>query len=222
MNALQRDLKKLVPLVESLGKETVAADPHRQRFHLQPPVGWLNDPNGLCVYGGQYHAFFQYGPFDVNGGVKHWGHAVSTDLLHWEQLPVMLYPDEPFDCHGAYSGSALVEDGTMYLYYTGNVKHPGNFDYIKEGRGHNVCLAVSRDGAEQAVDVCFDLTCRPGGRLLAGLRWRTDAGLCRCGPHLLPDLYRRRYVRGPHQPVRQAGCALPPPARGGRRAYMGL
>ena len=146
MNALQRDLKKLVPLVESLGKETVAADPHRQRFHLQPPVGWLNDPNGLCVYGGQYHAFFQYGPFDVNGGVKHWGHAVSTDLLHWEQLPVMLYPDEPFDCHGAYSGSALVEDGTMYLYYTGNVKHPGNFDYIKEGRGHNVCLAVSKDG----------------------------------------------------------------------------
>ena len=75
----------------------------------------------------------------------------------------MLYPDEPFDCHGAYSGSALVEDGTMYLYYTGNVKHPGNFDYIKEGRGHNVCLAVSRDGAEQAVDVCFDLTAAPAG-----------------------------------------------------------
>lgn len=163
MNALQRDLKKLVPLVESLGAEKAAADPHRQRFHLQPPVGWLNDPNGLCVYGGQYHAFFQYGPFDVNGGVKHWGHAVSTDLLHWEQLPVMLYPDEPFDCHGAYSGSALVEDGTMYLYYTGNVKHPGNFDYIKEGRGHNVCLAVSCDGAEQAVDVCFDLTAAPAG-----------------------------------------------------------
>lgn len=68
MNALQRDLKKLVPLVESLGKETVAADPHRQRFHLQPPVGWLNDPNGLCVYSGQYHAFFQYGPFNVKAG----------------------------------------------------------------------------------------------------------------------------------------------------------
>ena len=48
-------------------------------------------------------------------------------------------------------------------------KISGNFDYIKEGRGHNVCLAVSRDGAEQAVDVCFDLDCRPGGRLLAGL-----------------------------------------------------
>ena len=46
---------------------------------------------------------------------------------------------------------------------------PGDYDYIRQGRGHNVCLTVSRDGAEQAVDVCFDLTCRPGGRLLTGL-----------------------------------------------------
>lgn len=155
MNALQRDLKKLVPLVESLGKANVEADPHRQQFHLQPPVGWLNDPNGLCVYGGQYHAFFQYGPFDVTGGVKHWGHAVSKDLLHWEPLPVMLYPDEPFDCHGVYSGSALIEGTEMYLYYTGNVKHPGDFDYIKQGRGHNVCLAVSHDGKTVASKQCL-------------------------------------------------------------------
>ena len=155
MNALQRDLKKLVPLVESLGKENAAADPHRQQFHLQPPVGWLNDPNGLCVYGGQYHAFYQYGPFDVTGGVKHWGHAVSRDLLSWEQLPVMLYPDEPFDCHGAYSGSALIEGSEMYLYYTGNVKHPGDYDYIKQGRGHNVCLAISHDGRTLASKQCL-------------------------------------------------------------------
>ena len=155
MNALQRDLKKLVPLVESLGKADVEADPHRQQFHLQPPVGWLNDPNGLCVYGGQYHAFFQYGPFDVTGGVKHWGHAVSTDLMHWEPLPVMLYPDEPFDCHGVYSGSALIEGTEMYLYYTGNVKHPGDYDYIKQGRGHNVCLAVSHDGKTVTSKQCL-------------------------------------------------------------------
>ena len=155
MNALQRDLKKLVPLVESLGKADVEADPYRQQFHLQPPVGWLNDPNGLCVYGGQYHAFFQYGPFDVTGGVKHWGHAVSTDLMHWEPLPVMLYPDEPFDCHGVYSGSALIEGTEMYLYYTGNVKHPGDYDYIKQGRGHNVCLAVSHDGKTVTSKQCL-------------------------------------------------------------------
>ena len=159
MNALQRDLKKLVPLVESLGKANVESDPHRQQFHLQPPVGWLNDPNGLCVYGGQYHAFFQYSPFDVNGGVKHWGHAVSTDLLHWQPLPVMLCPDEPFDCHGVYSGSALVEGTEMYLYYTGNVKHPGNFDYIREGRSHNVCLGISRDGRTLADKQCLLHNC---------------------------------------------------------------
>ena len=159
MNALQRDLKKLVPLVESLGKANVESDPHRQQFHLQPPVGWLNDPNGLCVYGGQYHAFFQYSPFDVNGGVKHWGHAVSTDLLHWQPLPVMLCPDEPFDCHGVYSGSALVEGAEMYLYYTGNVKHPGNFGYIREGRSHNVCLGISRDGKTLADKQCLLHNC---------------------------------------------------------------
>ena len=155
MNALQRDLKKLVPLVESLGAAKADSDPHRQKFHVQPPVGWLNDPNGLCKIGETYHVFYQYGPFDVNGGVKHWGHVRSRDLLHWERLPVMLYPDEPFDCHGVYSGSALVEDGTMYLYYTGNVKHPGDYDYIKQGRGHNVCLAVSRDGVHIDSKTCL-------------------------------------------------------------------
>lgn len=145
MNALQRDLKRLVPMVETAGAARAAADPHRQKLHVQPPVGWLNDPNGLCQIGDEYHVFYQYGPFDPTGGVKHWGHVRSRDLFHWERLPVMLYPDEPFDCHGVYSGSALVEDGMLYLYYTGNVKHPGEYDYIKQGRGHNVCLATSRD-----------------------------------------------------------------------------
>ena len=145
MNALQRDLKRLVPMVEAAGAARAAADPHRQQLHVQPPDGWLNDPNGLCQIGDEYHVFYQYGPFDPTGGVKHWGHVRSRDLFHWEHLPVMLYPDEPFDCHGVYSGSALVEDGILYLYYTGNVKHPGEYDYIKQGRGHNVCLATSRD-----------------------------------------------------------------------------
>ena len=145
MNALHRDLKHLVPLVEGLGAAQAAADPHRQRLHIQPPVGWLNDPNGLCKVGDTYHVFYQYGPFDPAGGVKHWGHVTSTDLLHWQHQPVMLCPDQPFDCHGNYSGSALCEDGQLWLFYTGNVKLPGRYDYIHEGREHNLCLAVSRD-----------------------------------------------------------------------------
>ncbi len=145
MNALQRDLKRLVPLVERLCGPAADAGRYRQQFHIQPPVGWLNDPNGLCRVGDVWHVFYQYGPFDPTGGVKHWGHVTSTDLLHWERQPVMLYPDEPFDCHGAYSGSALYEDGALWLYYTGNVKLPGRYDYIRDGRENNLCLAVSRD-----------------------------------------------------------------------------
>ena len=87
MNALQRDLKRLVPMVEAAGAARAAADPHRQKLHVQPPVGWLNDPNGLCQIGDEYHVFYQYGPFDPTGGVKHWGHVRSRDLFHWERLP---------------------------------------------------------------------------------------------------------------------------------------
>lgn len=146
MNAMQRDLKRLVLREEAAGQAQREQDPYRLRFHLMPPVGWLNDPNGLCWYRGNYHVFFQYGPFDAAGGVKHWGHWSSPDLLNWTQQPVMLYPDQPWDIHGVYSGSALVEEDAMYLYYTGNVKHAGPYDYIYNGRGHNLALAISTDG----------------------------------------------------------------------------
>ena len=166
-NALQRDLVRLVSRIEREDGPSAAADPFRQCFHLMPPVGWMNDPNGLCRCGEWYHVFYQYGPFDPTGGVKMWGHYRSRDLLHWEQLPPMLYPDQPWDIHGVYSGSALVEDGTMYLYYTGNVKFSGDYDYITAGRGHNTALAVSRDGVTvesnelllENKDYPSDLTC---------------------------------------------------------------
>lgn len=146
MNAMHRDLARMVAAAERQGLPRAEQDPYRLQFHLMPPVGWMNDPNGLCRCGEWYHVFYQYGPFDPKGGVKHWGHYRSRDLLRWEQLPPMLYPDQTWDVHGVYSGSALVEDGVMYLYYTGNVKHPGDHDYVAEGRGHNTALAISRDG----------------------------------------------------------------------------
>lgn len=193
-NALQRDLQALVTRIQDLDAPRVAADCARQRYHLQPPVGWLNDPNGLCRFDGYYHVFYQYSPFDANGGVKHWAHTRSKDLLHWEQLPTALYPDETFDLHGAYSGSALVEDGVLYLYYTGNVKHPGNHDYIHTGRGHNTCLAISHDGVQfekqcllQNADYPAGLTChvrdpkvwRQDGRyyMVQGARRSDDVGV---------------------------------------------
>lgn len=64
-----------------------------------------------------------------------WGHYTSADMITWNYEGVSLYPDQPFDCHGVYSGSAFIEDGKMYLYYTGNVKlEDGEFDYIRTGR----------------------------------------------------------------------------------------
>lgn len=151
MNALTRDLVKLVEAAEQNQKvrEDMSASDRRFRahLHLMPPVGWLNDPNGLCQFQGIYHAFFQYSPFDAEGGVKMWGHYTSTNMIDWEYQGTALYPDQPFDCHGVYSGSAFIEDGKMYLYYTGNVKlEDGEYDYIRTGREGNTVLVMTEDG----------------------------------------------------------------------------
>lgn len=146
MNALHRDLMQLIKEAEQRYREEEKDQQYRLHFHLMPPLGWLNDPNGLCQYHGTYHVFFQYAPFNVKGGVKMWGHYTSEDLLHWKYMGAPLVPDQPFDCHGVYSGSALIEEGSMELYYTGNVKFAGDFDYINEGRGSDTIRVVSRDG----------------------------------------------------------------------------
>ncbi len=123
-------------------------DKNRLALHLMPPVGWINDPNGLCQFNGVYHVFYQYSPIDPNGSFKAWGHYVSKDQLHWEQLPVALYPDKDFDRDGVYSGSALIEDGGMYLFYTGNVTQlvENDPDQTYSGREANTVLVTSRDG----------------------------------------------------------------------------
>ena len=104
-NDLQSDLSRLVARIEREDAPLAAADPYRPYFHLAPPVGWMNDPNGLCRCGEWYHVFYQYGPFDPEGGVKHWGHYRSRDLLRWEKCPVLLFPSDTWDLHGVFSGS---------------------------------------------------------------------------------------------------------------------
>ena len=92
----------------------------RPAYHMTPYVGWLNDPNGFSYYKGKYHQFYQYNPYDVRWAPMHWGHAVSTDLLHWEYLPCALAPDSPADNGpGCFSGSATkMDDGKQLLMYT--------------------------------------------------------------------------------------------------------
>ncbi len=119
----------------------------RQKLHLEPPQGWLNDPNGLCFYQGNYHVYFQYAPDSAEGkGKKCWGHYQSPDLLDWEFTGTVLRPDIAEDRDGVYSGSAFEKDGVLHLFYTGNVKEPGDHDYILTGRGANVIRVSTADG----------------------------------------------------------------------------
>lgn len=147
MNPMKKCLEKLLLDQINEGCENNETK-WRPKFHLSPPVGWLNDPNGLCFFNGRYHAYFQYSPFEPEGGLKFWGHSTSTDLLNWTYEGCSIYPDSPCDCHGVYSGSALAEDGCLYLYYTGNCKREGEYDFINEGRDSSVLMAVSGDGCQ--------------------------------------------------------------------------
>lgn len=88
-------------------------------YHFEPGTGWMNDPNGLVFFRGRYHAFFQHNPHSPRWDRMHWGHAVSDDLIHWEELPIALFPDQPYeDEGGCFSGSAVEKDGRLYLFYT--------------------------------------------------------------------------------------------------------
>lgn len=115
------------------------------QYHFQPKKGYMNDPNGLNHFNGVYHLFYQYCP-GVPTRDKWWGHAISTDLYHWEELSP-IESGTPANDWGMWSGSAIQKDGKMYLFYTG-LRSSGEGS-LRGVPGHGLfgqCLMTSKDG----------------------------------------------------------------------------
>lgn len=102
--------------------ETVSQDKDfRPYYHLAPPTGLLNDPNGLIFDGEKYHLFYQWFPFDALHGMKHWKHFTTTDFHHFSSADDLI-PCELFESHGCYSGGALLVEDQIAVFYTGNTR----------------------------------------------------------------------------------------------------
>jgi len=136
-----------VILIRRNDPETYYNEQYRDQFHFSVKQGWSNDPNGMVYFNGKYHLFYQFYT-DVNWGPMHWAHSVSKDLIHWEELPIALYPDE----YGTmFSGSAVVDETNtsgLFLENDGSKSAQGGLVSIitADGNGERVTIAYSKDG----------------------------------------------------------------------------
>lgn len=88
------------------------------KYHVCPTKNWCNDPNGFIYYNKKYHLFYQYFPYGTSWGTMHWYHVTSDDLITFKNEGIALYPSKYYDQNGCFSGTSLIKDGKLYMYYT--------------------------------------------------------------------------------------------------------
>ena len=131
MNSLQNANDYILKFKENVNVK------YRLKYHMSPPVGWMNDPNGLVYFGGKFHLYYQYYPYDTTNGVMYWGHFVSEDLITYEDAGVALAPER--NGENIFSGGAVEKDGKLYVLYTRHFEHYGT-------KTEEIYCAVSTDG----------------------------------------------------------------------------
>ncbi len=102
----EKGLSRIYQSDRIAGQDSLYKEKNRPQFHFTTRRGWINDPNGLIYYAGEYHLFYQHNPFERDWENMHWGHAVSKDLVHWTELSEALYPDH---LGTMFSGSAIID-----------------------------------------------------------------------------------------------------------------
>ncbi|UCD50614.1 MAG: GH32 C-terminal domain-containing protein [Phycisphaerales bacterium] len=162
VNAPGRDSQGLAAITqgdEIRGVENLYREKHRQQFHFSSRRGWNNDSNGLVFYKGEYHLYYQHNPYGWNWGNMHWGHAVSTDLVHWKELPIAIYPHRFGDW--VFSGSAVVDWNNTAGFKKGT-EDVIVAAYTSTGRGE--CIAYSLDRGRTFTDYEGDPVVKHRGR----------------------------------------------------------
>ncbi|NUP98682.1 MAG: glycoside hydrolase family 32 protein [Armatimonadetes bacterium] len=140
------------------GQENLYRERLRPQYHFTSRRGWNNDPNGLVYHAGEWHLFYQHNPFGTGWGNMHWGHAVSSDLVHWEELPTALYPRSLGD--QAFSGGAVVDSANTTGW--GAAEPALIASYTSTGRGE--CLAYSTDRGRTFADYAGNPVLQHRGR----------------------------------------------------------
>ncbi len=157
---------------DTLDLPNLYREPMRPTVHFTTKNGWINDPNGLIYLDGVYHMFYQHNPCETNWGKMHWGHATSSDLLHWEEQDIALYPDEGGNM---YSGSAILDERNLLglqtsdkpvplLFYTSTEPFVQNIAYSTDGfktvhkyRGNPVVPRIIHGNRDPKVVFCEEL-----------------------------------------------------------------